>query len=179
MENITLVDTISKSIKNFINGKSDSSTLLTPVHILIALVLGSFALYQNQSSSPSHSPNPPPPPLIDTFVPQGTTLLPIQVANYESLDQIIGPYGVVDLFSTPLTPNEKSKRIAYAVKLVRSPKNPRYFSVLVPEEQVHKLVGYHREFTVAVRNPKSIGTKFVKSKNVTKKRRIIYESEAL
>ena len=34
---------------------------------------------------------------MDVFIPKGETLVPIKVANYESLDQIIGQYGVVDL----------------------------------------------------------------------------------
>ncbi len=115
----------------------------------------------------------------DTFIPDGQSLVPIQVSNYESLDQIIGQFGVVDLLSTPLSPNEKAKRVAYAVKLIRSPKSPRHFSVLVPADKAPSLAGFNGEFTVVVRNPKLIGTKIVKDRAKSPKRRIFYETEDL
>ncbi len=115
---------------------------------------------------------------IDIFIPDGESLVPIQVANYESLDQIIGQYGVVDLYTTPLNPLEKGRKVAFAVKLVRAPQSPRHFSVLLPADEAHRLVGYHGEFTVVVRNPKIVGTKFVNNKPQTRKRRVVFETEA-
>ncbi len=151
----------------------------TPTVVIVIAAIGVFAaILQFRSSSP-----PPTklsaPQSLDTFIPKGESLVPIQVANYESLDQVIGQYGVVDLLSTPLTPHEKAKRVAYAVKLIRSPRSPRHFSVLIPADEAHRLAGYDGEFTVVVRNPKSIGTKFVKEKAKSQKRRIVYETESL
>lgn len=114
---------------------------------------------------------------LDSYIPEGQTLVPISVANYESLDQVIGQYGVVDLLSTPLTPQEKPRRVAYAVKLIRSPLSHRHFSVLIPAEEAPRLAGYQGAFTVVVRNPKSLGTKFVKNKPKKAARQIVYETE--
>lgn len=114
---------------------------------------------------------------MDVFIPKGETLVPIKVANYESLDQIIGQYGVVDLYSTPLNPLSKPRRVAYAVKLLRSSNNRSHFSILVPTAKAARIVSYSGEFTVSVRNPKSIGTQFVKQSSKPSKRRIEYEME--
>lgn len=139
-------------------------------------ILAAFLQFRTSSgpAKPSAAPQS-----LDTFIPEGESLVPIQVANYESLDQVIGQYGVVDLLSTPLSPHEKAKRVAYAVKLIRSPQSPRHFSVLIPADEAHRLAGFEGEFTVVVRNPKSIGTKFVKEKAKSRKRRIVYETESL
>ena len=72
---------------------------------------------------------------IDILIPEGQSLVPIRVANNESLNRIIGSYGVVDLYSTPLSPGEKALRIAYKVKLVRSPGNSSGFNVLIPADE--------------------------------------------
>ena len=114
---------------------------------------------------------------IDIFIPEGQSLVPIRVANNGSLNQIIGQYGVVDLYSTPLGPGEKAFRIAYKVKLVRSPGNSEHFNVLLPADEAYRITGYPGEFYVSVRNPKSIGTRFVKKKSKVTKRTIVFESE--
>ncbi|MCJ8276750.1 MAG: hypothetical protein HRT44_01755 [Bdellovibrionales bacterium] len=113
----------------------------------------------------------------DTYIPKRHTLVPIEVANYESLDSIIGQFGVVDLFSTPLNPQEKSKRIAFSVKILRAPRNPSHFAVLMPEAEAHIIAGHIGPITVTVRNPKESGTKIVHEKRRKKKRRISYDFE--
>ena len=113
----------------------------------------------------------------DTFIPKGFTLVPIEVANYESLDSIIGQFGVVDLFTTPLNPQEKSQRIAYSVKILRAPRNPSHFAVLMPQSKAHKIAGHIGQLTVTVRNPKETGTKFVQERRRKKQRQVFYDLE--
>lgn len=113
----------------------------------------------------------------DTFIPQGFTLVPIEVANYEPLDSIIGQYGVVDLFSTPINPLEKPQRIAYSVKIIRAPRNPSHFAVLMPNDKAHRVAGHSGPLTVTVRNPKETGIKFVQEKRSKKRRRVSYDLE--
>ena len=109
----------------------------------------------------------------DTFIPEGFTLIPIEVANYKSLDSILGNFGVVDLFSTPLDPTKKARRIAYSVKILRAPRNPNHFAVLLPESRADQVAGHPGPFTVTVRNPKEVGIRFVKKKKQI--RRIHYD----
>lgn len=114
---------------------------------------------------------------LDTYIPENQSIVPIQVANYESLDQVIGQFGVVDLYTIPMSDKEKSQKIAHAVKLVRSPKSPRHFNVLLPADEAYRIAGHSGEFNVTVRNPKLVGTKIVKEKTKAKRRRVFYQSE--
>jgi hypothetical protein len=171
-----ITNTIKSLIKKYLFHESDS--LFDKKMLVLVLTLGvAAALIQFQKSEEAPVVYQEP-VSIDTFIPEGQSLVPIQVANFESLDQIIGQYGVVDLLSTPLIPGEKGKRVAYGVKLIRSPKNPRHFSVLIPADKAPQLVGYQGPFTVVVRNPKLVGTQFVKKK-AKPRRPVVYETEIL
>ncbi len=86
---------------------------------------------------------------IDTFIPDGYVLLPIEVQNLESLDSLLGQYGVVDLYK-PGDP----VAVAKGLKIIRSPKDPSQFSVLVPESQSAELIrSEDKPFLVVVQNP--------------------------
>lgn len=177
MEKLKLNTVISKFKTNFIN--SDPQAVF-PVKgsLIVVFILGATA-FLSQYSTSADEPRPTQETFrLDTVIPEDESLVPIRVANYESLDQLIGQYGVVDLLSTPLNPGEKAKRVAYAVKLVRSAKSARHFSVLVPADQAHKLAGFHGEFTVIVRNPKLLGTKLVNKPKTKPRRAIVFETEA-
>ena len=117
------------------------------------------------------------PDTADTYIPAGHTLIPIEITNYESLDSIIGSYGVVDLFTTPLSETEKAKAIAFAVKILRAPNSPSHFAVLVDHKKAEKILRFPGPFSVTVRNPKASGTQFVKTQKQKRKRRIIYDSD--
>lgn len=111
---------------------------------------------------------------IDILIPEGQSLVPIEVANYETLDSLLGPYGVVDLFfMDPLKP-ETGKKIASMVKILRAPKNPSHFAVLVPALQAHHILQFKGPFVVSVQNPKyQTGTHI--EKKPSKRSRIVYE----
>lgn len=110
---------------------------------------------------------------FDTYIPEGHSLLPIEVANYETLDSLLGPFGVVDIFTVPQSPTDKALRIAYRVKILRAPRNPSHFAILVPFERVKSILKYAGPFMVSVQNPKSSGTSFV-NEPVKTKSRILY-----
>ena len=170
-----LVTIITKFKEKFTNPKAEFN--LNAI-IALAMILGLIAfLAQFRKATDNQKITESPPESIDIFIPEGQTLIPIQVANHESLDQIIGAYGVVDLYSTPLNPKEKSRRIAYKVKLIRSSGNSDHFSVLLPADEAHRITGYPGAFHVSVRNPKAAGTQFVKEKPKKTKRTVIFESE--
>lgn len=102
------------------------------------------------------------PASASTFIPEGFVLVPIEVANYESLDSILGKYGVVDLYTSPLDPTQKPRKVATRIKILRAPLNPNHFAVLAQEEDSSKLVGFSGPLTVIVQNPNSRGTGIVK-----------------
>lgn len=157
--------------------KEDESLFPSHLGIGIVMVLGVLAALAQFPKESEEIVNKEPLVSMDTLIPADDSLIPIKVANYESLDQIIGNFGVVDLFSTPLDPTQKPSRVAFAVKLVRSPNSSSHFSVLVPAEKAAKIAGFQGEFTVVVRNPKIVGTKFVNKQARRPQRRVIYHWE--
>ena len=125
---------------------------------LLALVPVGFGLVTRTPKAPIDSA----PAAIDTYIPRGFVLVPIEADNYESLDSILGPYGWVDLFQAGAEGGEKHA-VARNVRLLRAPQNPSHFAVLIPERQSAHLLRAGGVFTVVVRAPGRAGTEFVNS----------------
>lgn len=108
---------------------------------------------------------------LDMFIPTGHVLVPIDVENSEALDQILGPFGVVNLYSSK--DKTKSTLVARGLKIFRSPQNQHSFAVMVPEVQAPKIVQAMPPFYVVVQNPTTTGTQF--EDKAIRKSRIIWE----
>lgn len=92
---------------------------------------------------------------VDTFIPAGHLLIPLQLSNAESLASLSGPFSLVDLYATREN-GRKSFKVASAVKLLRAPLNPQQFAVLVREDESAPLVTMEGPFFAALKNPKDI-----------------------
>lgn len=114
-----------------------------------------------ETKSPSHAPQ-----AVDTFIPAGFVLVPIEVQNLEALDSILGQYGVVDLYSVHET---RRRPVVRGIKILRSPLNPQSFAVLAPEEKAGLIVSSGGPFTVVIQNPQKTGTDFEKRKAVVQR----------
>jgi hypothetical protein len=139
--------------------------LLTAAAVAL-LPIGLSFFRQPSGSIPAATPSVN----LDTHIPRGFVLVPVDVLNYEALDSIIGRYGVVDLYSgqtAPATPI----LIARNVRMLRAPQNPSHFAVLVREQETGRLLSRGNSFTVIVKPSNGHGTEFVESQP---KRRIIY-----
>jgi hypothetical protein len=90
---------------------------------------------------------------VDTLIPAGMVLVPIEIQNLDSLDSLLGQNGVVDLYATAET-GGPSKRVARQVGIYRAPLNPRQFAVLVRDAEAPSLVRTTRPFFVVMQNPK-------------------------
>lgn len=112
---------------------------------------------------------------IATFIPSGFVLVPIEIQNYESVNSILGSYGVVDLFSPPLDQRHKVIKLASHVKIIRAPLNPKQFAVIAPEHKAPDLVKAQGPLFVVVQNPHQKGTKFIKQIS-SFRRKIIVEN---
>lgn len=97
---------------------------------------------------------------VDTYIPAGYVLVPIEVVNYEALDSVLGQFGIVDLFAADANNTRKSRLIASRIRILRAPRNPSHFAVLAPTEEAPGLVRYDGGFFVVVRNPDGKGTRF-------------------
>jgi len=115
---------------------------------------------------------------VDTYIPKGFVLVPIDVQNFEALDSILGHFGIVDLFQGGQPNGPKQHLVARNVRILRAPHNPAHFAILVQESQVADILKNSSLFTVIVKRPSASGTEFVKS-DVTGpiKRSIVYERD--
>lgn len=109
---------------------------------------------------------------LDTYIPKGFVLVPIDVQNYEALDSILGKFGIVDLFRGQ---DEGGQLIARNVRLLRAPQNPSRFAVLVAEAQAPRIMNGPGEIFVVVKPPGDAGTEFVKQESQA--RRIVFEGK--
>jgi len=138
---------------------------LVPV---LSLVIG------RAPAPPQAGPNAP--ESVDTLIPRGFVLVPIEVQNYEALDSILGRFGVVDLFQAGPVEGQSQRLVARNVRILRAPQNPTHFAILIAEDQVGQVLSQGGVFTVIVKRPEAAGTEFVKSPK-TKKRTIVYEGD--
>ena len=117
---------------------------------------------------------------LDTFIPQGFVLIPIELENYNSVDSILGSYGVVDLYLAGQGEFKKTKPLVRRIKILRAPQNPSQFAVLVPEQQAGLFFRDQSVFFAAIQNPKEAGTSFVNRPATPKSRKVlVFEQEDL
>jgi hypothetical protein len=120
------------------------------------------------------------PTTLENMIPAGFVLVPIQVSNFESLDSILGPYGIVDLFVPANSPGAKALKVASRVKILRAPQNPSQFAVLVEAQASEKLLAQGGAFFAVIQNNKDAGTGIVinndKPKTHARTSRLIMET---
>ena len=109
---------------------------------------------------------------VDTLIPAGFILIPIEVQNYESLDSLLGKFGVVDLFKGD---GKDGKLVARNIRILRAPQNPSHFAVLAPESQATSILGNQGNFYVAIKPPRQDGTQIVNHRETS--RRIFFDGE--
>ena len=95
-------------------------------------------------------------PSVDTFIPAGFTLIPIELVNAESLNSLIGEMGgVVDLYQSSNDEKRKSVKVGTRLKLVRAPLNPQQFAVLLKEDEATRLMSFTGPYLAVIQNPKA------------------------
>lgn len=111
---------------------------------------------------------------VDTHIPKGFVLVPIEVQNYEALDSILGKFGVVDLFQGQGPEGTKQRLIMRNVHMLRAPRNPSHFAVLIRERDVAEVLHTSAPFTVIVKRPNETGTELVQEES-SPRRSITYD----
>lgn len=144
--------------------------------VLMILLFGLLAFLWEQRQDSKKIPNAlSAPKSVDTYIPDGYVLVPIQISNAEALDSIIGDKGVVDLFIPDHRQNGGGKKIAAHVKILRAPLNPNQYAILVSEGASANLVHYEGAYFVTVLNPKTLGTQIEESTKRRVASRLIME----
>ncbi len=139
---------------------------------LVACIIVAGAIALAFGSGQKENKELKPDPSVDTFIPAGFVLVPIEVQNYESLDSILGSHGIVDLFLPSERGSGKGSRVASRVRIMRAPLNPSQFAVLVRDDESEQLVRTDSAFFVVVQNSQQSGTGIVITPSRTAKKRI-------
>ena len=102
---------------------------------------------------------------IDELIPEGYFLLPLELTNREALVSMIGDTSIVDIFTIhPQTLNPQ-KKIASRVKLIKSPKNPDQFALLLKESNTMDILKYSGPYFATIQNRRNRKTSFPKTYN--------------
>lgn len=88
---------------------------------------------------------------IDTYIPKGYVLIPIDLVNRESIVSIIDQTSLVDLYYQKKSLS-KSIKIASRVKLIRAPLNPNQLAVLISEDDSHQILTYEGPYFAVIQN---------------------------
>lgn len=102
----------------------------------LSLVVIASVVSKHSTENPGSRSSPPRDSQVSMLdsIPDGYMIAPIEPTNSDSLDSIFGDHGYVDLYR-PTGTGDKGRRIARSLPLVRAPKNPRRFAVLVTDAQ--------------------------------------------
>ena len=87
----------------------------------------------------------------DTMIPKGYVLIPVELANADTVSALMDQFGVVDLFTGTLTARG-NRKIASRVKILRAPLNPNQYAVLVPEGLSQTIMSSPGPFWAVVQN---------------------------
>ena len=118
---------------------------------------------------------PPKPLSLDEMIPEGFVLIPIEIGNSEDIIHLIGPYGVIDLYSYSPHTHLPRELAARSLKVVPTKTEENRFAVVAPEKEVIRLLEYNGPFYAVIQNPKKTGSQIYK-KRIKKQLTVIEES---
>lgn len=111
---------------------------------------------------------------VDTFIPKGYVLVPIEIINPDALNDIIGDFGYVDLYSDQSQTNRpKFELLIKDIKLLKSPVDPSIIAVLSPDKMVHSIVTVNKKFKITIKSKSNKETQLARKDK--KNKRIIFE----
>lgn len=147
-------------IERFKKWLQDPRNRTLTIALSIMAIVIAFVQFSTPKSAPTEDEA-----TADTYIPEGYVLVPIELQNVDSLSSLIGSYAVVDLFRGP-----NSQKVGKRLKLLRAPLNPQQFAVLVPEDEVSKLLETPGPFWAAIQNPEQTKSAEITSRKKRKSR---------
>lgn len=88
---------------------------------------------------------------IDTYIPKGHLLVPVEIQNAEQLQSLVGPATVVDLYATG--EGRRARLVGRRLRLLRAPANPQVFAVLVRDTEADGILAFTGPFRASIRTP--------------------------
>ncbi len=125
------------------------------IHLVIAFtILISVALVSAYTRDNKDTPLDRPME-IDTIIPKGYVLVPLELENKDAISSVIQNFGVIDLFSGN-PENGRARKIATRLKLIRAPYNPHLFAALVKENLSERIMKESGPFFAVIQNKAEI-----------------------
>lgn len=118
----------------FVNKNNQIGLILSLCMIFVLMIS------QNKNSEAGH-PQQEISVNSDEYIPEGHSLVPLQLQNSEALQSLVGGFAVVNLYSASMDGVSKGNLVGRKVKLIRSPKQPDQFSALVKADEAPLLLG--------------------------------------
>jgi hypothetical protein len=148
-----------KKIRSFIINRDQKSKILISAFVILGIVSILLPSPQNEKAPlPTAATNET---SVDTYIPSGYVLVPIELANANSLSSLLGATGgVIDLY---LPQGKASIKVASKLKILKAPYNPDLYAVLVREQESSKILSYAGPFVAVVQNPGEKGQKLVET----------------
>ena len=140
----------------------------------LLIVISLIAVLSQLRSDPT---KPQPARNIDSYIPEGFVLVPVELSNSPALDGILTHKGVVDLYTGDPT-SERAEKVAQAVKIIRSPLNPSHFAILSPEESAGFLIQRFQAFHAVIQNPQHKKKTVIQPLKKKNKRSIVIELDS-
>lgn len=104
---------------------------------------------------------------IDTTLPVGHTLVPLEIRNKDQIAEMSEQMIVGDIYS--LKDLNQPELILVNARIVRAPHNPNVYAAIVKKDFVKMIVHHSDDVFVAIKNPNERGASFVPHKSKAKK----------
>lgn len=144
--------------------------------LAVCLAYGVTLLFKDEKKTTLNSK----PIAADTIIPAGMVLVPIELANIESIRGLIHGFGYVDLYVAEEGKVHR-RRIGHKIKILQAPLNPNEFAVLVSEELSETIMKTQGIYTGVVQNRmeslETGGTEKKISRKVSSETQIEYSPE--
>lgn len=92
---------------------------------------------------------------LDELIPEGFALLPIELINKEALSALIGETAFIDIYTLQSQTMNPNKKIATRMKLIKSPKNPDQFAIIISESRTLDILKYPGPYFATIQNRKN------------------------
>ena len=138
----------------FQNLKLTSQNKILIISFVVLLVLWGILSVKNKNAGEESVPEKNKTFYADTLIPKGFVLIPIELANFESVSALIDQFGVIDLYAgAPQMAG--SVKVVSRVKILRAPLNPNLFAILVSENSSAEIMKKPGPFWAVVQNRQS------------------------
>ncbi|MBK7890268.1 MAG: hypothetical protein IPJ84_05280 [Bdellovibrionales bacterium] len=121
--------------------------------VLISGVTLLICAISNSSATTGASPTTPQSDSTDITaqIPEGMLVVPIQAANYSTLDPLLDRHAWADIY-LPSLDGSRGVRIAESIPLIRAPQNRQHLAALIPEGEPSALLSVSDPVIVILRS---------------------------